>query len=203
MKQNPYHLFHHINQADEETSRYMCTYYSMIINLSFNCWIKITEEEVQKIAIKQAELWKFDMKWWGMIIDAMDAIIEFMESDKERFPKVPYKLVFHKTNAKFDEYLDAGYALTSWIAVNRAFVDDIFYDWKLDDFKDYKNYAWDLKHATTFLKWVIKDTRDYWKEYNLDSYFKHKNWQWLREIDLKEAKEDIYQNWAYLFCFEK
>lgn len=205
MKKNDKAIFLHINQADKELTRAACTIYSLFINLAYNTWIRVPESEIEKVVKKQIDNWLLDIKKGWRISNAKKAVLDYLKENKDKYPQEVDIISFHNNSNQFWNYLENWYAITTWINVNKDFVNDIHEDWKLDLFKDYSKYKWDYKHATNFLIWKSRfgePSSDHNKQYNLDSYFKHKDWEWLRTVDLEEVRENILQNSGHVFILK-
>jgi len=203
---NEHALFLHINQGDNPLTRYACTIYSMCINLKYNTWIEIPEPDIEFIVQRQIDRWLLWLKTGGYWTDARDAVLEFIRENPERYPVIPKVVTFNRDDSKFNYFLNMWYCLVVWIAVNKDFTNDII-DWKLDKFEDYVNYKGDLRHYTNIWIWKARFTEpkpeSYGREFNLDSYFKHRNTEWMRGINISKMREDLLQNSCHCFYLEK
>lgn len=193
---NKHATFSVINQWDEEWSRYCCTFFANAINLKYNCGIDIEEDELKWIAEEQFKKGKFDYKFWGWLVDGANALYDYIKDTN------PVKLTkFYKWDKLFDEYLNAWYALSVGISVNKEFTKDAV-DGKIETYKDYAKYKGKkLRHNCNIIKWIGRwDTSITPVEYILDSYaFNKKNREWLYECDVNELREDLLMNTVQVF----
>ena len=196
-------LFWDLNQWDKEWSRYGCTFFASAIGLKYNCWIELNEDDLELIAEKQYNKWKFNYKkgWYGN--DWINAVLDFVKEHKNtRGWNVPNLITFKKEDTeKLKEWINRGYMVTIWIWVNKEFPKDAR-DWKIENYEDYKNYKWyGYKHFTNITKWTWRFTlwKDKYKDLIVDSYaFNKKDNEWLYECDIDEILEDIAMNTKYI-----
>ena len=199
-KHNKIALFHDFDQSDEEETRMMCSFYAPAINLKYNCWIQLTEDDLKLIARKQMTLWDFDAVEWGSWSDWVKAVYDYVKENAEgRWWDIP-NLATTKTDADLDKWIELWYAIIIWIKVNSEFYKDAIDDWKLNSFNDYLNYKWDLWHFTNVARWTGRNTESEsnWNEFVIDSFFKHFN-QATYECEIEEILEDIDMTTKYLF----
>ena len=194
MKQAPC-LFNHLNQAENPLSRMYCTIYSAAINLKYNTWIELDQEDIMFIADECIKNWTLDVKkGWSLKANFL-AVFEYVRYNNK---KLDYK-IFSTKDKDLDIYLDEWFMVEVGISVNKAYLHDAEDDWVINDHMDYKKYTEGKRynHATSLLKW--NQWSEYqWKYFIFDSYFdKHKfN---LYEVNKDEMVEDIMLNNNYLF----
>ena len=194
MEQNTYKLFNHeLNQWDAKKQWYMCTFFSAVMNLYYNTWIKLTEQDIEKIADEQAKAGLFDYeKWWRWDL-AFNSVLRYL---KNNWYKVP-KLITLFNDADVIEYIRNDYMVATWISVSLKWKKEVE-DWVIN-VKDYKLLAWkDFKHYLNLIDWW----GDFKWEYLVDNYFFNSKWRPnLYECDINEVLQDIDQNVKYLFKY--
>ena len=175
-----------LNQWDNKTQFYQCTFYASAQNLSYNCWITLTEADIDEIAKEQEKLWLFSYTKGAYALHSTNAILKWL---KKKWYKVP-QLLQLINDYDVEQFLKNGYMVMTGISVNKKFKEDIL-DWKLDPL-DYKDLKWeDLKH---FL-----NIRQEEKTELIDNYFWRKSN--IYECDLKELLQDISQRTKFIFIY--
>ena len=199
-KVNDIALFAHLNQWDEKITRMMCTFYAPAINLKYNCWITLTEEDIKKIAERQNKRGKFSYTEWGYGYDGVDALLEYIrENHEERGWNIP-NLAKMSSDQEASEWLKRGFSVIIGIKVNKHFYQDKL-DGKIDRFEDYSNYEGDIGHFTNLMTWNntrAKWSESYWKECIMDSYFTPKDGM-LYEADHTEIFKSIDMRTKFVF----
>lgn len=186
---NKDHSFGDLNQWDNYIQHYMCTFFSAAHNLKYNKWhkFKIEESEIEEIARKQYNKWKFDYRNWGYAIHGYEAIAEYAECNF---------ITFSKNDPIYEELLSRGFAVWIWFWVNRNFVID-----SKDGSLSYENYMTykgsDLKHLTNVIQW-IHESDDKWKQMIYDNYAFSSKRENLIECNIEELKKVQYET---CYCF--
>ena len=206
IKVNTLALFNELNQWANKITWYYCSLFAPAINLKYNCWIKLTVEDLIMIWKKQEDLGLLDRKMWGLGSDWINVIYQFVkDNSKKRNWTIPNLKVFKSYQTKeLLKFIDKWYMFCLWIWVNKAFIEDKN-DNGILDLADYDNYKWELfKHFTNIARWKNrfngKKTWKYNKEYFIDSYaFNKKGNKWIFECDINEVLEDIAFNTKYIF----
>ena len=199
-------FFNNLNQGELELTWYWCTIFAPVINLRYNCWIKLTIEDIKKIWNKQIKLWLLTDKFWGKGSDWIKAVYQYVKDNADkRGWKIPNLIELNKyDNEKVLEWADRGYMILLGIKVNKNFPRDVI-DWRLDLFEDYFKYKWnDLAHFTNFTKWKDRFLWSKWPKYNqeqfVDSYVFNKRWnKWIYECDMKKVLESFDMDTKYIF----
>lgn len=206
INRNEIALFHALNQGDKTFQHNLCTIFWPAINLKYNCWIELTEEDIEHIANIQLKADKINLKKWGRISDWVEAVHKFLCENEERFWPAPELLSFKKYEVEtLEDVLNKWFSIVWGFAVNRQFSKDA-QDGLVDEFQDYFKYKWnDIKHCTNFTLWKDrfssdKDnrSRDFNKFLINDSYFKHKK-HWIYEVNAKEMIVDLMYPTCYVF----
>ena len=194
MEQNKFKLYNEqLNQWNDRSRFYQCTFYSMAVNLSYNCWIKLTKEDIDSIAKIQNEAGLFSYTEWWRWIDWANAVLKFIRDNSQtRGWKIPQLIQLADDNSIMN-YLNNWYAVVTWISVNKQFIQDVP-DWTIDTL-DYKSLAWnDLKH---YLNMIIQN----WG-WLVDNYAWNSQWrQWLYQCDISQVLEDLTQHIKYVFTY--
>ena len=178
-----------LNQWDNQKQWYQCTFYASAQNLSYNCWITLTEEDLDIIAKEQEALWLFSYTQWAYALHSTNAILKYV---KRKWFKVP-QLLQLVNDYDVEQFLKNGYMVMTWINVNKKFKEDIL-DWKIDTI-DYKDLVWtDLKHFLNIVdyKWVTKLVDNYWNNWTKKNVY---------ECNLRELLEDIGQRTKFIFIY--
>lgn len=187
-------LFHGVNQWDETLTRMMCTRYFAFINAKYNWVIKsFTEQDIKDCAEEDYNNWTFDYRDWWTLQSGAESVQEWLQVNKW----VTCDLIVTTNDIEVYDYLDRGYAVWLWIAVNSLFYSDKK-DWKLD-LVDYVWYKWNIGHATNIIKWTCRgafDCTDNGNESILDSYFGKSA---TYKCNIKEILQDIDMNTKYIF----
>ena len=199
-------LFPEINQWDRRFSQNQCTIYGSAINLKYNCWINLTEDDLDIIANRMVDDWKLRLDSGARGEDGVNYTYDYVrEFAQDRWWKIPNLVIFKDYDLeKINEWLQRGYMLMLGIRVNREFVKDAR-DGKIEKYEDYKNYQWkDLAHFTNVCIWKCRFSSEecewFNKEMIVDSYaFNKKDREWIYECDIKELLEDIAMNTKYIF----
>lgn len=196
---NKYKTFNtDLNQGDRAETAFQCTFYAAVMNLYYNCWIKLSEKDIDIIAKKQADKWLFDYKAGWSSIQGYNAVLQYIIDNQKalKIEKIP-KLLKLYDEKDIKEYLKNDYMITTWIKVDyKKFIEDIK-DWKIDT-KDYKDLKWTMWHFLNFVSW---DAEWSWI-YLVDNYFFNENWRPnLYKANLKELLEDIDQTTKFVFVF--
>jgi len=189
--------FHSLNQWDEEITKKMCRYYAPAVNLKYNCWITLTEDDLKKIARKDPynkgrnEWWKT----WGYGADWIEQVYKFVkENAEERGWKVPNLITFWTLDRnEMDEWIDRGYAVSIWIKFNKKFYQDIKDNKQIDNFEDYTEYLWSSWHFTNVAKWIKNNAHDM----IIDSYF-DRRWSTYK-INIEKLLDKLVMRSKYLF----
>lgn len=198
--------FNDLNQWDEKETWYLCSLYAPAVNLKYNCWINLNEDDLKIIAFRQKAKWLLDMNYGWKWEDWIKAIYDYIvENHLERKWKIPNLKVFKSYNKiQQEDWLDRWYMLTIWIQVWKIFLEDVK-DWKLDLFEDYNNYVWkDLWHFTNLTRWKCrfnkKGCEDKNKEQFIDSYSFNPKWNpWTYKCDIDKVLNSFAMETRYLF----
>jgi len=201
-------LFNSLNQWALKLTWYWCTIFAPAINLKYNCWIKLTINDIMKIGLKQVKLWKLIDKVWGKWSDWIYVIYDYIvDNADDRWWKIPNLIEFKNTTKdkkELEKWIDRGYMVTIGIKVNKTFIKDAR-DWDIDLFDDYKDYKWtDLAHFTNITRWKMRFNWTKWSSYNkeqfVDSYaFNKKGNKWIYKCNIKEVLQDIAMPTKYIF----
>ena len=172
---NDISLFHSLDQWDEKITKMMCTFYSPVINMKYNCWIVMTEDDIKIIAKRQADKGMFSYTEWGKWLDWIEAVYNYVvENSRERGWKIPNLAIFRKEDeAELLKWYDRGYASVIGIKVSREFYKDAR-DWVID-IKDYAGLKGKIGHFTNITKWIGRwdpEVMDYGTELFIDSYIR-------------------------------
>jgi len=187
----PSQLYQHLNQVENPRHRYACTIYSLAINLYFNTWLKLEQNDIDTLVESCIRKWllntTYGWDWNVMFKEVYNYIID-------KFPQVKYKK-FNKNDQDYVDYLNKGYMVRIWMQVNKAYSYDSQDDWIVEE-QDYSklkaNYDTGdiVDHFTNIYKWVgrfkwwdVSDKTMIW-----DSYFWRKKfnqyevWWTFRDI---------------------
>lgn len=192
-------LFNSLNQWDRKETKNQCTIYGPAINLKYNCWIELTEDDLDIIAE-----WLGWLPNWGLWIKWVNAVYDYVkEHAKERWWNVPNLATFYNDDPELMDWVERGYMVMIGIKVNKEFLVDAR-DWKISNHKDYFKYKWnDVAHFTNIYRWICRwedNCSTYWKESFQDSYAFNKKWRsWTYECDIEEVIEDIAMRSKYIF----
>lgn len=194
MEINKYKLFNEVlNQSKDSKYRYACTVFSCAVNLSYNCGIKFTMEDINTIIDQMVLDWKLNLKAWAYGADATRYVLTYIkENARLKWWTMP-KLITLVNDVDVINYTNAWYSVITWIWVNKKFIEDVP-DWKIDT-KDYALLKWnDLKHYLN----IIKSD----KGYLIDNYAWNSQWrEWLYECKIQEVLKHIDQNIKFLFKY--
>lgn len=195
MKHNQYQLFNEVlNQSADSKFRYACSIFASASVLSYNCWIKLTLDDIMKIVVIMVSKWTLNLTAWAKWDDATQEVLQYIKDNaKERNWKVPELKKITDDKIVMD-YISNWYEVMTWIMVNKKFVEDVP-DWKIDT-KNYKDLmGTDLKHYL----WMLLSEWDK-KEYLCDSYAWNKAWrEWLYECKFSEVLKFITQHTKFVF----
>jgi len=205
-------LFNSLNQWDNKKQRMMCSFFAPAINLKYNCWIELTEDDLMIIAEKQSKIkskreWQeflFDYKKWWYWEDWVNAILDYViENSEARNWEIPNLAEFKREDKnELFKWHERGYMAIIGIKVNDEYYEDAK-DWLIEEYEDYISYKWDIWHFTNTMIWKCWfswDCQDYDKEYIVDSYaFNKRDNKWMYECNLKELIEDISMTTKYIF----
>lgn len=173
-----------LNQWDTEKQWYMCTFFAASQMLSYNCWITLTEADIEIVAERQAKKWKFFYKQGAKWEDSVEAILEYVKE------KNLWEVKYYKTldDEEVKRWVNRDYYVMIWIWVNNKFKQDVL-DWKIDT-KDYKDLAWnDLNHFLWLIKWKLLD--------NYNNNAKGRPNEYL--CDINKVLQDIDKNYKFIF----
>lgn len=197
-KVNKICLFHDLNQWDEEITKILCWLYWPSINVKYNLWIDLNEDDI-KIIFRQMEIdWKIIDWVWMLGADWVEYIYQYIKDNhKERGWNIP-NLCIMTEDSDVKAWTNKWYSVLIWIKYNDEFIKDIR-DFKIDKFEDYKNYKWDNWHFTNLIKYNCRgwECSDKWREFILDSYFRTGG-SWY-ECSIKEMLEDLDMKTKYVF----
>ena len=215
-------VFHHFNQRKDKKYYYACIIFAAFVNITMNCKIThnidLTRDDLDNVIDRMVKAWKLipelneDWFAWGKWLNWIkytlsyikEQVIKWRKNKSWNKWKIPNLITFY--NEDEDELLkwvDRWYMFIFWMWVKKNFVLDAI-DWKLESFKDYKNYKWDdLKHFTNWGKilrwWPWVD--NYWDSFICDSYAynEQSRSRIYHNFDIKEALEDILFRSKYIF----
>lgn len=198
MEKNTYELFNEVlNQSSNSEFMYACSVFASAANLSYNCWIKLTLEDMNTIVQTMVSAGTLNLTAWAKGVDAVNTVLQFIKDNAvSRCFKIP-TLITITDDATVMEYINGNYAVMTGIMVNANFVKDVP-DWVINT-KDYRAFmGTDLKHYLNMLfsEWD-------WKDYLLDNYaWNTAGRQWLYECDFKQVLAYITQHTKYVFCYQ-
>ena len=198
--QNKVALFHEFNQWDEEETLMMCSFFAPAVNLKYNCWINLTEEDIKLIAKKQEEKELFSYTNWWYSKDWVEAIYQFVKDNATtRWWNIP-NLATVTNDTEVLDWIRRWYSTMVWIKVNKVFYNDLK-DWIVEDFEDYTNYKWDIGHFLNLATWTWRFTfkEDKYEDFMLDNYAfsdKRKN---LVKSDIEEILSDLDMKTKFVF----
>ena len=176
LQENKHQVFNHISQKEKKIYKMRCSIFAPVINLYYNTWIKLTYEDIEKIAEKQKAKWKLSDKngWYGY--DNAVAVSDYVGRNL---------ITFDNKDPLYFKLLNSWYMVTLWIWVTKEFTNDIKPDWDLDLYSDYQKYKWnDLKH---FLNIIRKQE----EEFLVDNYFFY-TWENLWKVQSEEMLKVAY-----------
>lgn len=191
-KPNTIARFHDYDQSDEEWSRMACTFYACAVNLKYNCWIELTEEDIKLIAANQAKKWLFSYTKGWYASDWIKAVYWFVKENAKTRGWVVPNLATTKTDNDLDELIELGYAVIVWIKVNSNFY-PAAKSWELTKLNDYTKYKWDIWHFTNIAK-----NRNSWNEFVIDSFFNLFK-QSIYYVDIDELLAELDLSTKYIF----
>lgn len=196
-------LFHDLCQNDEQWSKWACSFFAPAINLKYNCWIVLTEEDIKIIAKRQNSLGLFSYTKWWYGSNWVKSVYQYVKDNaEERGWEIPNLITFRDEDNEVLKWINRWYACIIWIWVNREFGSDAI-DWKIEKYEDYNKYKWtSFKHFTNLLTFTWRFTKDpsEYKDYILDSTaFNEKNQEWLYECDVDKVLESFDMPSKYIF----
>lgn len=177
-----------LNQWDNQKQWYQCSFYASAQNLSYNCWIILTENDLNIIAENQSKLWLFDYKAGARWLDSTNAILNYL---KTKWIKLPRLLQIVDDN-QIKDLIWKGYMIMTWISVNNNFRQDIL-DWKIDTV-NYSTMIWtQLKHYLNIINdWKVKLIDNYWNNWKRPNEY---------ECDLDKLLTSITQHTKFIFIY--
>lgn len=170
-----------LNQWDNRKQWYQCSFYAAAQNLAYNCWIILTEAELDKIAEEQYNKWKFDYTKWARWIDSTNAILKYLAS-KWKKPR----LLQLFDNETIKGFIERWYIIMTWIAVSDKFKQDVL-DWTINTI-DYKDLKWNFKHYLNLWNWELID--NYWNNWKRPNIY---------ACNIDEVLNDISQATKFIF----
>lgn len=196
-KENPHMKFHGLNQWDEEITKKMCRYYAPAINLKYNCWILITEDDL-KIIAKNDPYNKWKKQWWKVgwyWKDWVEQVYKYVkENAEDRGWKIPNLIEFGSLDrAEMNQWLARWYAISIWIKFNSKFYKDVKDDKKVNNFEDYAEYLWKSWHFTNIAKWIRENAHDM----IIDSYF-DRRWSTYK-VNISKLLNKLTMRTKYMF----
>lgn len=152
MQINKIRLFNEVlNQSTSSKRKYACTIFSSAVNLAYNCWIKLSLEDIDKIIDWMVKEWTLILNAWARWVDWTNATLKYVKDNAKSRDWVVPRLIQIADDKEVMEYINNYYSVITWISVNRKFVEDVP-DWKIDT-KDYALLKWnDLKHYLNMIK---------------------------------------------------
>ena len=208
MEINKIALFGDLNQGRRRESWYQCSIYSLAINLQYNCWIRLSEDDLDIIAHEMVKDGVMDLKVGAYMSDASKYVISYITKRQKYLwiDKLPeFKQYSNRTESdKIRELNKNWFSTVILLKVNNDFVKDSR-DWKIERFEDYVNYKWRINHFTNLSRWIWRGDKSVKKyDFILDSYsYNEAENSWLYEVDAKEIFEDLLWNNSRLFKFKE